>query len=289
MIPYVYKYQIGTCGLSLELLIQQSIEEKFQPFKTGEDVTVNIEFVEVGELPDIEEFDLVTEEDVLFSEYLIEGEYVRTFHGTGTNVPYAVLRSVGKREWECKYLKSYDYHFQTMDKCFRHIALERILMEQETAILHASFIEYRGQGILFTGPSGIGKSTQADLWEKYENAEILNGDRTILRKKDGIWYAYGSPYAGSSRIYKNKSVPVRAIVSLEKSPDENQCVRLKPGAAFGVLYSGMTLNTWNREFMETATKMIQELCMEVPVFQMKCIPEQSAVICLKQELDKCRR
>ena len=33
-------------------------------------------------------------------------------------------------------------------------------------IMHASVVEYQNQAILFSGPSEIGKSTQANLWKK---------------------------------------------------------------------------------------------------------------------------
>lgn len=285
-----YAFNISDCGIVFETSILPKMEEQFLVFLANTPCQDSIRFYPVEKFSfdiaiEVEE-DLVTEQDTMYSEYFIEQKYIRTFHGTGTKEPYAILSNIGPGQWECEYLKSYERYFTSIGNCFGHIALERILMEQEAAILHASFIEYEGQGILFTGPSGIGKSTQAELWKQLEGAEILNGDRTILRKKDNIWYAYGSPYAGSSRIYKNKSVPIKAIVTLEKSPEEDICMRLKPGAAFGVLYSGMTLNTWNRHFMEKAMNMVQSLCVEIPVFQLRCRPQQSAVDCLKKELSR---
>lgn len=62
----------------------------------------------------------------------------------------------------------------------------------------------------------MGKSTQADLWNKYEGCEIINGDRSAITKKDGVWNAYGLPFAGSSRIYKNVKNPIRCVVVLNK-------------------------------------------------------------------------
>ena len=104
-------------------------------------------------------------------------------------------------------------------------------------ILHASFVSTRYGGLLFSGVSGIGKSTQADLWQRYEGAELLNGDRTVLRRMDGVWTAFGSPYAGSSNCFVNESRPVRAIVLLSQG---SACSlrRLSPAAAFRGLYAG---------------------------------------------------
>lgn len=276
---------IGACGIRIIQSMSYEIEEQFLPFLTETCCQNEVRFEAVNNIPVIGAEDLVTEQDVMYSEYLIDNEYIRTFHGTGTKEPYAVLKKIEPGQWELRYLKSYEKYFKSMGKCFGHIALERMLMEQETAILHASFVEYEEKGILFTGPSGIGKSTQAELWKQYEHSEVLNGDRTILKKKDGIWYAYGSPYAGSSKIYKNKCVPIRAIAVLGKAPVD-RCIRLTLGQAFRAIYSQMTLNIWNNHFMECAMNMIQGLAMEVPVFQLECTPRESAVIALKQSLEQ---
>lgn len=286
MSRFAYQFKIGDCGIRLETLAEQEAEEQFHPFFSETACQNRIYFEAVEQLPEFTEEDLVTEQDVMYSEYLIDNEYIRTFHGIGTKTPYAVLEKTGSGQWSCSYLRSCENRFASIRSCFGHIALERILMEEGTTILHASFIEQEGKAILFTGPSGIGKSTQAELWKQYENAEILNGDRTLLRKENGIWYAYGSPYAGSSKIYKNKKVPVGAIVALQQSPEKDQCILQLPQSAFSCLYAGMTLNTWNRLFMERAVEIIYGLCMEVPVFQLQCRPQQSAVVCLKQTLKK---
>lgn len=39
------------------------------------------------------------------------------------------------------------------------------MLDYDCFQLHASVIRVNGHGILFSAPSGTGKSTQADLWE----------------------------------------------------------------------------------------------------------------------------
>ena len=50
--------------------------------------------------------------------------------------------------------------------------MKKILLKYNGIILHSSFINFENKAILFSAPSGTGKSTQADLWKKYKNAEI---------------------------------------------------------------------------------------------------------------------
>ena len=77
----------------------------------------------------------------------------------------------------------------------------------------------------------------------------MNGDRTIIRKKDFVWKAYGSPYAGSSGYYVNRSTEIRCIILLEKSEDCRIC-KLEPAEAFGRLYAGLIVNTWKKVYRE---------------------------------------
>ena len=81
-------------------------------------------------------------------------------------------------------------------------------------ILHSSYLDVNGQALLFSGPSGIGKSTQADLWVRHRGAAILNGDKSLLIREPDGWYAHGWPICGSSGICRNESRRIRAIVML---------------------------------------------------------------------------
>ena len=139
-----------------------------------------------------------------------------------------------------------------------------------------------GSLVLVGGAPGIGKSTQADLWQRYEGAELLNGDRTVLRRMDGVWTAFGSPYAGSSNCFVNESRPVRAIVLLSQG---SACSlrRLSPAAAFRGLYAGMTVNLWDDRYVARVCDLLAAL--DVPVYALTCTPDRAAVDCLKAELE----
>ena len=160
---------------------------------------------------------------------------------------------------------------------------EMLLLEHRGLIIHASFIRWKNQGILFSGPSGMGKSTQADLWTKYEQAECLNGDRTALRKIDGTWMAYGLPYAGTSGIYRNESARLSAIVILRQG-NENTVFRMKPAEAFRLIYAEVMIHHWNEGFVEKAADYITELVSDIPFYLLTCRPDRGAVDILRKEL-----
>lgn len=163
------------------------------------------------------------------------------------------------------------------------IGPERLLAQAEGMILHASFVSWNGRGILFTAPSGTGKSTQAELWRKYREGRILNGDRVALRLTGQGVLAEGIPFAGSSQYCENGSVPPAAIVYLKQAP-ENRISRLQGAAAFLKLWEGTSLDTWDKEQLEQVSHILTRVIWQVPVYLLECTPDERAVITLEQAL-----
>lgn len=75
--------------------------------------------------------------------------------------------------------------------------------------LHSSLIDHHGHGLMFLGPSGIGKTTQAELWNKYRDALIINGDIVFVQETDDGFLGWGTPWHGSSPYCENTSVPLK--------------------------------------------------------------------------------
>ena len=200
-----------------------------------------------------------------------------------TMKPYAWFIPFNINKYEMRYLYGYENYFRYSKSILNVIPIDSILNKFGTILLHCSFIEYKGIGILFSAPSGTGKSTQADLWEKYENVEIINGDRAGIRKVDNKWRAYGLPYAGSSNIFKNKSVLLSHIIILRQGK-ENKISRLTPREAFIKIYSETTIHTWDKEYQNNTIDQITELVQEIPIYQYECLPDKSAVEFLKEEV-----
>lgn len=164
------------------------------------------------------------------------------------------------------------------------IDLPHLLTVHSGFLLHASFIEHEGKAILFTAPSETGKSTQARLWCDHAGAELVNGDRAAVRILEDAVFACGTPFAGSSNVRKNRSLPLKAIVYLTQAP-ENAVTRLRGVQAFRRVWEGCTVNTWDREDMERATKTVSEVISRIPVYHLACTPDQRAVELLKHTME----
>lgn len=165
------------------------------------------------------------------------------------------------------------------------IAAEHLLASRHGVILHASYIDWQGQGILFSAPSGTGKSTQAELWRVHRGAEIINGDRTAVVAEGAAVQACGIPYAGSSQICKDRTLPLCAIVCLKQA--QHTTVRRLSGAeAFRRIWEECSINTWDTADMRDASETVARVLAAVPIFELACTPDISAVEALEGVLPK---
>ncbi|MBQ8898846.1 MAG: hypothetical protein IJY86_10295 [Clostridia bacterium] len=162
--------------------------------------------------------------------------------------------------------------------------LHGLLLRKNCPIIHASFISHKGRGIIFTAPSGTGKSTQADLWVRHAGAEIINGDRVLLSKKDGVWHACGYPCCGSSRICLARDIPLAAVVVLSRGK-ENRVSPLTLAQKIRALVSGTEVFPWDRVETDLAFSLAAELCSDVPVLGLACTPDGQAVETLRNFLE----
>lgn len=162
-------------------------------------------------------------------------------------------------------------------------ALERRQIGLDAMVLHCAFMVHEGRAILFSAPSETGKTTQANLWEKYRGTRVVNGDRALLQRIGGVWHARGWPVCGSSEVCHNEDVPIRAIVMLSQAP-EDRAERMHPMKAFTQVYSQLTINRWNKPANLRAMELLEALIGEVPVYHLACTMEETAVTALEAAL-----
>lgn len=163
------------------------------------------------------------------------------------------------------------------------LSAEHLVLDAGGVVLHASYIVHGGKAILFTAPSGTGKSTQADLWKELRGARIINGDRAVIRMTDGRAVACGIPFAGSSEYCENVTAPLAAIVYLGQAP-QTTISRLAGFRAFCRVWEGCSVNTWDRADVEKATGIVEDIVSRVPVYYLPCTPDESAVTALEGAL-----
>lgn len=182
------------------------------------------------------------------------------------------------------YLNNCFTNLFSLDTVFTSLfALERRLLPRDGLVLHCACLQYDKEAILFTAPSGIGKSTQASLWEKYKNGKIINGDRILLLHQHNTWNAHGWPVCGSSEICHNTSLSIRAIILLSQE-QKNTLSKVTNMEAFTGLYSQITVNGWDSLSAGHVMDLIEQLIRSIPVYHLGCTISKEAVELLAEEL-----
>lgn len=146
-------------------------------------------------------------------------------------------------------------------------------------LLHASAVAMDGRAYLFSGPSGMGKSTHTRLWQQQfgDAAQIFNDDKPALRLLDGRWYAYGTPWCGKDGINQNCKFPLGGICFLKRG-SKNAIRRLTAAEAVPLIY-GQTMYRLHKpenalRLMNTADALIRM----IPIFELACRPDSEAVL-----------
>lgn len=162
------------------------------------------------------------------------------------------------------------------------IMLNYLLLPYRGMILHASYVDYKGSGIVFVAPSGTGKSTQAALWETYRGARICNGDKAGIRLGE-IPMVHGVPFSGSSNIGENISLPLKAVVVLAQAP-ENTIERMAPTAALKAILPNVFVKQKVPQQYYRAVQLLLDMVQAVPVYLLACTPDERAVVLLEKTL-----
>ena len=149
-------------------------------------------------------------------------------------------------------------------------------VQRHIIYLHSSLIDFQGRGLMFLGPSGIGKTTQAELWNKYRDALIINGDVVFVQETEAAFLGWGTPWHGSSPYCENASVPVHAMVVLKQS-SENSIRELTGFEKVTAVSTSVFYPRWLENGMELCLETLDHFLSRVPVYELSCRPDEDAV------------
>ena len=157
-------------------------------------------------------------------------------------------------------------------------AFYRQLLSYDGLMFHSSAVELDGMAYLFSGPSGMGKSTHTRLWQQeFPSARIFNDDKPALRYIDGVWYAYGTPWCGKDGININTKVPIGGICFLRQGK-ENKIRRLPEIEAAAAIISQTLRRFSTPEGLGVMTNLVESLVRDIPVFELVNKPEPEAAL-----------
>lgn len=153
----------------------------------------------------------------------------------------------------------------------------RVLAEYSGFFFHSSSLMLDGEAYVFTAKSGTGKSTHTALWREHfgNRVTMINDDKPIIRKKDGKFKIYGTPWMGKSDIGTNTSAPVKAVYILRRGK-ENSAERVSVGEVFKDLLEATVIPS-DKKSMTTLLGLLDEFFSKTPVYILNCTMDIEAV------------
>lgn len=176
-----------------------------------------------------------------------------------------------------------EYSYYYLEKRYILFNLSINLLDRNCMKLHSSALSYKGQGVLFTAPSGTGKSTHSRLWrEAFGNDVIMvNDDMPYLSIEDDVVLINGYPYMGKHKIGNNMSVKLKAIVILRRG-EENKIVPISRKDAFKFLATQTAIYGDNK-LIAKSFSLLDKITNMVDLYYLECNTNDSAAkICCEK-------
>jgi hypothetical protein len=205
--------------------------------------------------------------------------FILTIFPLASQEKSAILKfSFTSREWDL-WIEDIDNKIDPFEYPLDGLILYYLTVIHGDIMIHASGININGQGYLFSGVSGKGKSTIAKLWEK-SGARVIHDDRLIIRKTERGYKMYNTP------VY-NDDVPQESSLDkifLIEHGMENKLTPIKGALAISMVMTNCIQHNWGHDIIAKLLGSVSIMCERVPVFKLHFKPDKSVVnLILKNE------
>ncbi|MFW5838882.1 MAG: hypothetical protein ACOCU1_02965 [Bacillota bacterium] len=158
-----------------------------------------------------------------------------------------------------------------------------IALKEYKLPFHASAIKHKNQAVLFSAPSGGGKSTHAHYWQMMlDDVTYINDDKPLIHKVDNQFVVSGTPWSGKDTINTNDSVPLKAIVFIEKS-DTNTIEKLSTKDALHYIMRN-SLRPRQKALVHNAMDLLNDIVKDIPLYLLQAKNDASSVTCVYKKL-----
>lgn len=153
-----------------------------------------------------------------------------------------------------------------------------LLSERKGLFLHSCAVALDGDGVLFSGVSGSGKSTMADIWRRFgpSTSSVIDDEHILARVDAESVVLYGAPWSRGPCAATFSRTPLKSIFFLVHG-SQNKCERLSSGEAIAELLSQVFLPLWSRDHLEFTIQTCTDLLRQVDCYRLHFVPDQEVV------------
>jgi hypothetical protein len=184
----------------------------------------------------------------------------------------AVLKfSLSERNWDL-WFDNAGGEIDPMEYPLDGLILYYLTVIHGDILIHASGVNNAGNGYLFSGVSGKGKTTMAKLWDK-SGAKVIHDDRLILRKTGSGYMMYNTP------VYNNdepKESHLDKIFLIEHGK-KNELIPVRGAASISLVMANCIQHNWDSGIIARLLGAISIMCGTVPVVRLLFKPDRSII------------
>ncbi|OGL42669.1 MAG: hypothetical protein A2W05_00720 [Candidatus Schekmanbacteria bacterium RBG_16_38_10] len=156
------------------------------------------------------------------------------------------------------------------------VLMVSILSRGNGILLHSNCIEDKGSGMLFTGISGAGKSTMAQIWQGRNGVKVLTDERVIIRKENNSFYAYGTPWHGTAKIHSPDRAVLNKIFFITHGKENSAMLLSKVDAASRLIVRAFP-TYWDSAGMEYTLDFASKIVGNIPCYELPFKPDESII------------
>jgi hypothetical protein len=173
------------------------------------------------------------------------------------------------------------------------LVMHRLGRERGIEVHAAGIRDAEGNGHLFLGHSGAGKSTTTRLWNQLPGMTVLSDDRIILRQHQNengqaeIWM-YGTPWHGEAAFAAPEKARIERLFVIEHASDhalddapgsapENKITPITGSLAVGEIMARSFLPFHDAVALENTMTFLQEMVATLPCYRLQFLPDTTAV------------
>ncbi len=143
-------------------------------------------------------------------------------------------------------------------------------------LVHACGVDDNGEGLVFLGSSGAGKSTVARLLQDEPGVMVFNDDKIIVREINNLFYAYGTPWHGEVDAFYPGKIRIGKLFFIEHS-NGNYVKSLSPVDAATRMFVRCFPSFWDRERMNSTLLLIDRIVSNVQCYELGFVPDESVI------------
>lgn len=219
--------------------------------------------------------------DYYFKKIIFEGDIWSLYQGNRKYfLKFSSKLGILEPDFKCGniYIKPQNLYMTNfpLDYPLGELLMVNLLAKDQGMLIHASGISDDGHGLLFVGAARVGKSTVANLWKNKKNTEVLNDDRIIIRKMNGKFWMYGTPWHGNAKVCSPEKAALERIFFLNHA-QENKAKEIERIDSAAKLLVCSFPPFWDKKGMEFTLGFIDELTREIQCYDLGFLPDESVI------------